>query len=104
MSCCGQGGPRKGSPEQGKGFKSENNAGCGIGNSGCDGKTNASTGSARWLWEQEHGKLVTVITTGRVDANLGTTAFVHSYRRETCEKRTSTSKKGCCILRYKVIR
>lgn len=104
MGCCGGQGPREGSPEEGKGFKPENNGGCGSGNTGCDGQTRASQGSPRWLWEQENGKLVTVLTTERVEVGFGVTAIVQSYRREVCEKSTSAPKKGCCAIRYKVIR
>lgn len=103
MGCCGQT-PREGSPEVGKGFKPENNGGCGVGNTGCDGKTNAMKGSPRWLWEQENGKLVTVLTSERINIGVGTTAFVSKYRREVCEKNVTPRKKGCCAIRYKVIR
>ena len=103
MSCCGQP-PRPGSPEEGKRFKPESNAGCCGGNTGCDGQSNAREGTPRYEWEQEHGKLVTVITTERVDIGLGTTGIVQSYRREVCEKTTPKAKNGCCAIRYKVIR
>lgn len=103
MSCCGNP-ARIGSPEEGKLFKPESNAGCCGGNTGCDGQSNARAGTPRYEWEQENGKLVTVITTERVDVGLGTTALVQTYRREVCEKTTSSQKKGCCAIRYKVIR
>jgi len=101
---CGGRTPRKGSPEEGKDFKLENNAGCGIGNTGCGEPSNAREGSPRYEWEQEYGKLVTVLTTERVDIGLGVSGIVQSYRREVCEKTNSNPKKGCCAIRYKVIR
>lgn len=103
MGCCGKT-PRPGSPEVGKAFKPENNAGCGVGNGGCDSPTKAIEGTARHDWEEEHGKLITVLVTERVDVGLGVTASIQTYRREVCPKTNTSKRKGCCAIRYKVIR
>ena len=103
MSCkhCG---PSKNSPEYYKKFKPENNSGCACGGpntNDCDQPSTAIEGSPRWEWEQEHGKLITNIVKKIGDDGR----FFLDVEKVPCGKpNTRQKRKGCCSLRYRVVR
>jgi len=99
---CSNCGPSKYSPEYNRRFKPENASGCCGGNSpDCDVPSKAVEGSPLWDWEQEHGKLVAHITKKLGDDGR----FFLEIERVACGKSsTRQERKGCCSLKYRVVR
>lgn len=98
--CCG-GSPSTEAPEYNKRFKSENNGGCCCkGLDSCDYPSKAREGSPLWEWEQIYGRLI-----GEFTEEIGPDGRKHMvYRKTTCPEVSKPRKKGCCSLKYRVIR
>lgn len=80
--------------------KPENHAGSGSKNSpDCNVPTRALPGSPRWEWEQEHGKLITIITRELGDDGK----FYYKVEKTTCPVDKSERKRyNCCSFAYKI--
>lgn len=99
--CCGSNVLSTESPEYTKKYKPESNTGCCRGNSNdCDSPSKAREGTPLWEWEQTHGRVIGVFT--EEIAPDGRVRVV--YSKSTCPKTKEKKKKGCCSLRYSVIR
>ena len=101
MAVCKGCTPGEFSPEYQKGFKPENNSGCGVGNTGCGTPSKVLAGTPRYEWEQIYGKLVTVLHT---ESNENGQRSIRVERTVCDLDSTRTVSTGCCSLRYKVVR
>jgi hypothetical protein len=99
MSCNGN--PSVEAPEHNKRSKPENNNGCCCGGGDdCSRPSKARKGSPLWNWEQEHGRLIGVFT--EEIGSDGRKLVV--YSKTTCPETKTQKRKGCCSLRYRVLR
>lgn len=102
MSCGSCGFVTEFQPEYTRRYKPENNTGCcGRAPDDCSQPSRAMKDSPRWLWEQEHGKIITTVT-----MEIGSDGRFHQViTKEICPTSTGTQRQQrCCALRYTVPR